>query len=94
MTERDNSNQCPTIVGNFRCVLDAPHEGRECESFGRREGEEVRVPLGFHQGRPKPHVPYTCPRCGRTSAHPQDAEHGYCGACHAFTGDEWGPDHG
>jgi hypothetical protein len=29
---------------------------------------------------------FTCPRCRRTSPHPKDAEHGYCGACHAFTG--------
>lgn len=28
---------------------------------------------------------FTCPRCGRTSHHPQDVEHGYCGACHDFT---------
>lgn len=31
-------------------------------------------------------VGFTCPRCGRTSYHPQDLAHGYCGACHAFTG--------
>lgn len=28
---------------------------------------------------------FTCPRCSRTSYHPQDAAHGYCGACHDFT---------
>jgi ribosomal protein S27AE len=27
----------------------------------------------------------TCPRCGWTSHHPADVEHGYCGHCHAFT---------
>lgn len=27
----------------------------------------------------------TCPRCGRTSFHPKDIEHGYCGGCHDFT---------
>lgn len=27
----------------------------------------------------------TCPNCGMTSAHPCDAEEGYCGNCHAFT---------
>lgn len=27
----------------------------------------------------------TCPACLRISYHPQDIEHGYCGACHAFT---------
>lgn len=30
--------------------------------------------------------PFTCPRCGRSSHHPKDIEHGYCGACHDFTG--------
>lgn len=29
--------------------------------------------------------PFTCPRCGRTSWHPEDKRQGYCGACHAFT---------
>lgn len=27
----------------------------------------------------------TCPRCRRTSWHPEDVRQGYCGACHAFT---------
>lgn len=29
---------------------------------------------------------FTCPACGMTSHHPADAENGYCGNCHAFTG--------
>lgn len=29
---------------------------------------------------------FTCPACGRTSHHPDDARYGYCGACHEFTG--------
>lgn len=29
---------------------------------------------------------YTCPRCARTSHHPEDARQGYCGACHDWTG--------
>jgi hypothetical protein len=29
---------------------------------------------------------FTCPRCGAVSHHPKDEEHGYCGACHDFTG--------
>jgi len=28
----------------------------------------------------------TCPRCGKTSHHPDDVREGYCGACHDFTG--------
>lgn len=30
---------------------------------------------------------FTCPQCGRTSHHPDDARHGYCGACHASVDD-------
>jgi ribosomal protein S27AE len=30
---------------------------------------------------------FACPFCGSVSAHPQDIEHGYCGRCHAFTGE-------
>jgi hypothetical protein len=26
----------------------------------------------------------TCPKCGRTSHHPDDVEAGYCGACHVY----------
>lgn len=29
---------------------------------------------------------FRCPVCGTTSRHPEDVWHGYCGACHAFTG--------
>lgn len=29
---------------------------------------------------------FTCPECRRTSHNPYDAAHGYCAACHAFTG--------
>lgn len=31
---------------------------------------------------------FTCPRCGRTSHHPDDALDGYCGACRDFTRNE------
>ena len=34
-----------------------------------------------------PAPPFTCPRCGRTSWNEHDAEAGYCGACHWWTGD-------
>lgn len=30
---------------------------------------------------------FTCPKCGRTSHHPEDVAHGYCGNCHDWTGD-------
>lgn len=29
--------------------------------------------------------PITCPVCGRTSHHPEDAAYGWCGACLAYT---------
>lgn len=28
---------------------------------------------------------FTCPKCKRTSYHPEDKRQGYCGACHEFT---------
>ena len=31
---------------------------------------------------------FTCPRCGAVSYHPKDIEHGYCGRCHDWTGDD------
>lgn len=34
---------------------------------------------------------FTCPRCGMTSAHPQDVDQGYCGNCHDWTGDRGDP---
>lgn len=33
---------------------------------------------------------FTCPRCQRTSAHQKDAQEGYCGACHDWTGPRYG----
>lgn len=30
---------------------------------------------------------YRCPRCGRVSYNPNDAKHGYCGACRTFEDD-------
>lgn len=32
-------------------------------------------------------VAYRCPVCGAVSYHPDDIAQGYCGRCHAFTGD-------
>jgi hypothetical protein len=29
---------------------------------------------------------FTCPKCRRTSYHPEDERFGYCGACKRFTG--------
>lgn len=30
----------------------------------------------------------TCPRCGATSYNPNDVRYGYCGRCHAYTGEK------
>ena len=30
--------------------------------------------------------PFRCPRCKMVSQHPEDAEQGYCGNCHDWTG--------
>lgn len=32
---------------------------------------------------------FTCGKCGMVSHHPKDAEHGYCGNCHEYTGKGW-----
>lgn len=40
--------------------------------------------------RPPYAIPFTCPRCHKTSHHPKDAEEGYCGGllgCSWWTGD-------
>lgn len=34
---------------------------------------------------------FTCPRCGRTSHNPEDARHGWCGACNDQTADVFPP---
>jgi ribosomal protein S27AE len=34
-----------------------------------------------------PLLRFICPDCGKSSSHPDDIANGYCGNCHAFTGD-------
>lgn len=34
---------------------------------------------------------FRCPECGWVSQHPLDLANGYCGHCHAFTGNTPGP---
>lgn len=31
---------------------------------------------------------FVCPACGMESFNPNDVRFGYCGACHAFTGED------
>ncbi|MEW2636431.1 hypothetical protein AB0903_33545 [Streptomyces sp. NPDC048389] len=48
---------------------------------GRTEADIVHQ-LERHFGP----LPFTCPRCNRTSHHPDDKRHGYCANCHDHTG--------
>jgi hypothetical protein len=45
--------------------------------------QDVEQQLEHHLGTT---LPFTCPRCTRTSHHPLDRRYGYCGACHDYTG--------
>lgn len=38
---------------------------------------------GVRAGENAPSI--TCPQCRKTSYHPKDIEHGYCGYCHEYT---------
>lgn len=31
---------------------------------------------------------FACPRCGKTSSHPEDVKQGYCGRCHEWTAEQ------
>lgn len=31
-------------------------------------------------------MPFSCPRCRRTTHHPEDKRYGYCAHCHDYTG--------
>lgn len=62
---------------------------------------ELRLPplrIAIVGGRDKPAIirqlethygplPFLCPRCHRTSHHPDDKHYGYCAHCHDYTGD-------
>ncbi|MEH0547307.1 hypothetical protein QA802_30740 [Streptomyces sp. B21-105] len=48
---------------------------------GRTEAD-IAARLERHFGP----LPFTCPRCRKTSHHPDDKRYGYCAACHAYTG--------
>lgn len=54
---------------------------RICLVGGRTESDIVQQ-LEEHYGP----LPFTCPRCRRTSHHPDDKRHGYCAHCHDYTG--------
>jgi hypothetical protein len=65
-----------TAQGLTRLVWYSCRCGRRYRFVGARLVEEPLPP-------PKA---FQCPRCGIVSHNPHDAEHGYCGRCHAFTG--------
>lgn len=48
---------------------------------GGRTKADITAQLEQHYGP----LPFTCPRCRRTSHHPDDKRHGYCANCHAYT---------
>ena len=52
-------------------------------SAALRKAAALSLDAWFEEAQPS----FTCPECGRTSWHPEDARYGYCGACHAFIGD-------
>lgn len=49
---------------------------------GRTEADIIRQ-LETHYGP----LPFLCPRCRRSSHHPDDKRYGYCARCHDYTGD-------
>lgn len=49
---------------------------------GGRTEADITAQLEQHYGP----LPFTCPRCRRTSHHPDDKRYGYCANCHAYTG--------
>lgn len=51
--------------------------------IGGRTNADITAQLEQHYGP----LPFTCPRCRKTSHHPEDKRYGYCGACHAYTGE-------
>jgi hypothetical protein len=55
------------------------------------------TPMVPWPGAPGPLPPaavFTCPCCDAVSPNPDDIDQGYCGRCHAFTGDPLlGPPH-
>lgn len=50
---------------------------------GGRTEAHITAQLEQHYGP----LPLTCPRCRRTSHHPDDKRYGYCANCHAYTGE-------
>lgn len=70
------------------CGYAHPAQAGICDVFRpvtavRRAGRDIPVcqPCAAAQAA------FTCPRCSRTSHHPEDLRQGYCGACHDWTGD-------
>jgi hypothetical protein len=54
--------------------ITAEKNGVTVDELTKRLERIFGIPAGF-----------TCPRCGKTSANPNDLANGYCGACHDWT---------
>jgi hypothetical protein len=48
---------------------------------------DVEHPPGAHRCGGCGLLVFTCPACAKLSHNSRDAERGYCGACHQFTGE-------
>lgn len=62
---------CALLLAGGLCQLD---------EYLERRVRNWRGPLAM-----TPPLSVTCPRCGRTSYHPDDIADGYCGDCHDWT---------
>lgn len=69
------------VLDSHRLLRNIP-PGESPEDYHRRVQRAYRDALRQVIARQA----FTCPRCGMTSAHPDDVENGYCGNCKAFTG--------
>lgn len=76
-----------TVRGIERWGIMLGKPPKKDEQIGVLLGDVDRdlVPKGtvLHRGQPS----ITCPRCSRTSYHPEDIKQGYCGFCHWWTSD-------
>lgn len=96
MTDKAPDYRCPGCNTESRFIIgptQAMCSDDDCRVFTFNPSlpdgglSQARV-IDIGQERPIGSTPvgFTCPACQRTSYHPDDIKHGYCGACHAFTG--------
>lgn len=90
-----NVSEVNAVNALLRWVLDKPRPGQQ--SAPEDEARRAAIMLAGRADRTlsagltadavarRWRSKVTCPVCGRTSWHPEDVRHGYCGACHAHT---------